>query len=252
MSQTNVVRRFTYAELFPEIDVENAFKACVPVNLPPSTAIAAGTLLGPTSSVGVSAQQQITAPGSSTYTLSGVNPMTGYAWTTSALAFGANDATVALAINAVINGPSGLPSFPALVTVVSLLVTFGGSLANYPVPLMTLATTGSGSPGVANQTTGVFPGTAPVYAGSSGNVVYIARYSVITDTAANITFGSQTGGIENGAIDLSMSVYTRGYFDASKLSILDSNAVTKLGARFISGSLTAGPGSTPAGTIYIP
>lgn len=252
MGSTNIVRTFSYYELFPVMDVETAFKSVVPVNLPPSTAIVAGTLLLGTSYVGVSAQQTITAPGSSTYVLSGVNPQTGYAWSTSDLDFGANDAAVALAINTAINGPSGAVGLPALVTVSSLVVTFGGSLANYPIPLMTIATTGSGSPGVANTTTGVMPGTASVYAGSSGTPIYIARYSVITDTAGNITFGSQTGGIENGAIDLTMPVYTRGYYDASKLTILDSNAVTALKAKFIAGSLTAGPGSTPAGTLYIP
>lgn len=252
MSQTNVVRRFTYDELFPIIDAEFTLKTALPVNFPPSTTIPKGTLLLAPSATGTTAVQTVTAPGSLTYTLSGVNPITGYAWTTASLAFGANDAAVAAAINAVINGPSGSTSSPASVSVASLAITFGGSLAKYPVPLTTIATAGSGSPGVANTTPGVMPGTAAVYAGTSGTPVYIARYAVITDASGNITFGSQAGGIESGAIDLNASTFNRGYFDASLLSILDANAVTKLGARFLSGSLTAGPGSTPAGTLYIP
>jgi hypothetical protein len=256
MAQTAVVRRFSYDELLPLIDLEVAFKSATVVNLPPSSTITKGTLLLPPNFAGTSAVQTITPPGSLTYTLSGVNPLTNFAWTTAALAFGANDATVQAAIDAVINGPgntysSGAGVAPALVTVAALAVTFGGSLANYPVPLMTIATAGSGSPGVANTTPGVMPGTAPVYAGS-GTPAFIMRYSLITDNAGNITFGAQAGGIESGAIDVNANVYTKGTFDASLLVGLDANAVTKRAMTFLRGSLTAGPGSTPAGTIYIP
>lgn len=247
MSQSNPVRRFTFAELFPVMDVETALKAALPVNFPPSTTIAAGTLLLPAVATATSAVQTVTAPGSLTYTLSGVNPLTVVPFTTTALAFGANDAAVQAALNTAIAA-----SGPGSVTVASLAVTFAGALAGIPVPLMTIASAGSGSPAVANTTPGVSSGTATVYPGSSGAVAYISRYSIITDNTGLITDGAQTGVFENGAIDITRSVFTRGFFDASKLSILDANAVTKLGARFITGSLTAGPGSTPAGTIYIP
>jgi hypothetical protein len=258
MSQTNVARRFTYAELLPLENYAFAASGMQPVNLPPSSTIPAGTLLLAPSFTGTSAVQTITAPGSLTYTLTGTNPVTGYVFTTAPIAYNANDAAVAAAINTVINGPGNYPSVPggtagapATVTVSSLAVTFGGSLANYPVPLMTIASAGSGSPAVTNTTTGVTPGTATVYAGTSGTPVYITRYNTITDATGTIFWSSQTGGVTEGEGDVSTVCYTRGLFDASKLSILDSNAVTKLQGKFYSGSLTAGPGSTPAGSFYI-
>lgn len=273
-SQTNPVRRFTFAELIPVSVPGLAECPAFPVNLPPSTTINAGELLLSPAYSGTSAQQTLAITGSptgGTITITGTNPIAGYVWTTAPIANTFTDAAVAAAINDVINGPTGpqqAPFGPASVTVVSGLVTFGGSLANYPVPLMAIGTnalTGGTTPTmtVANTTPGVMQGTASPYLGTSGSPVYISRYSVTTDSAGNITFGSSAGGIENAGLDLSMNCFIKGCFsvggDPTKIPLsisgggpIDSNAITKLSARFLRGSLTAGPGSTPAGVIYIP
>ncbi len=259
-SQTSIQRRFTYQELLPLANPEFAFEMAFPCAFPPSSTINQGTLLLAPVAVGTTAVQTLAITGSptgGTVTIAGTNPITGYAWTTATIPYTFGDAAVAAAINAVINGPSGAIGLPSSVTVASGAVTFAGDLANYPVPLMTLGTnalTGGTTPTmtVTNTTPGVAPGTASPYLGTSGSPVFIARYTIITDASGDVFFGSQASGIENGQIDLSAAVYTRGLFDSTLLSILDTNAITKLGARFLSGGLTAGPGSTPLGALYIP
>jgi hypothetical protein len=260
ISQTLVVRRYTCSELLPVMCPEFSFSSALPFNIPPSTSIAAGTLMLPPTLSAVNDVQTVTvtnSPTGGTVTLTGTNPATGYVWTTAPIAYTFGDSAVASAINAVINGPSNTSSTPAYVTVASGAITYLGQLAGVPVPLVAIGTnalTGGTSPTltITHTTNGARAGQASVYAGSSGSPTVIARYNMVTDANGYVWFANQTGGVYDGSVDVSASFFTRGYFNAAQLSILDSNAVTKLGARFIVGGLTAGPGSTPAGTLYIP
>lgn len=240
MSQTRVVNRFTQQAALAAIHSGHALKMMLPITLPPSVTIAKGNLLVPPSGTGTSAVQTVTAPGSSTYTLSGVNPLTGYAWTTASLAFGANDAAVALAINNVING--GSPGGAASVAVSSLAVTFGGELANLPIPLMTITTTGSGSPGVANTTPGVSPGTWTLYAGSGSPTVWL-EYDVATDNQGNISLGTLSTGGPWGETDPAISCYYAGDFFAADIPNLDSGALTALKGHILNSQSLATAGT---------
>lgn len=240
-----LIRIFTNQKIVPALDIPHAEKAKISINLPPSVAYIAGSTLLLSTGTGTSAVQTVTAPGSLTYTLSGVNPLTGIAFTTASLAFGANDAAVQLALNNAI-GLSG----PGSVTVASLAVTFAGALAKLPIPLMTIATAGSGSPAVANTTPGVTPGTNSAYLGSSGTPALILEYASATDASGNVTLGGTSGGDEHGAARRTVSAYTRGYFNCADLSIngtpgIDANFLTAMKARLIQGTVTAG-------IVYIP
>lgn len=202
----------------------------IPVNLPPGVTYAAGTVLG---QITASANdvQTITAPGSGTYTLSGTNPITGAAFTTAALAFGANDAAVLAALVAAIGqGSSGL-------AVASLAVTFGGAYAGRPVPLMT-ASAGS----VAHTTTGRTAKTYAAYASGSsdGSQVpsVILEYPTTTDSAGNVVPSSAfASGVPYA------TAYMSGFFDLADLVGLDANAVTKMGGAIVSGSISSGKGT---------
>lgn len=246
MSQTAVVNRFTQLPALAAIKPGNAFRHMLPISLPPSVAIARGNLLIPPSGTGTNDVQTITAPGSLTYTLGGVNPLTGATFTTAALAFGANDAAVAAALNLVLNGPNNT-SGPATVTVASLAVTFGGSLASLPVPVMTIASAGSGSPAVAHTTPGVSPGTWTLYAGSGSPTVWL-EYDVATDTQGNITIGTLSTGGPWGEKQSSISCYYSGDFFAADIPNLDATALTALKGRILNSQSLA-----TAGTIvHIP
>lgn len=227
MGQNTVINRFTQLPALAAINPACAFKKMFPVNLAPSVTIARGNLLVPPSGTGTSDVQTITAPGSLTYTLSGVNPLSGIAFTTAALAFGANDAAVAAAINTAL-----APTGPGSVTVASLAVTFGGALANTPVPVMTIASAGSGSPAVAHTTPGVSPGTWTLYAGSGSPTVWL-EYDVATDTQGNITLGTSSGGGPWGEKQASISCYYAGDFFAADIPNIDAAAVTALKARIL-------------------
>lgn len=234
MGQNTVINRFTQLPALAAINPACAFKRMLPVNLPPSVTIARGSLLVPPSGTGSSDVQTITAPGSLTYTLSGVNPLSGAPFTTAALAFGANDAAVAAAINLVIGVGS--------VTVASLAVTFGGALANQPVPLMTIASAGSGSPAVAHTTVGVSPGTWTLYAGSGSPTVW-TEYDVATDTSGDITLGTLPNGGPWGEKQTSISCYYAGDFFASDIPNIDAAAVTALKARLLNSQSLATAGT---------
>ena len=257
MPSTLIYRKFTRQRLVPATIQHNADCFNMPVTLPVGSTYNYGNLLLPPSGTGTSAVQTITAPGSSTYIINGVNPLTGFAWSTAALAFGATDSQVAAAINAVINGPANVNSpgtafGGASVTVTSLAVTFGGTLANTPVPLMTLTTSGSGSPGVANTTPGVAPGTYTLYAGS-GSPRAILEYTTTVDQAGLIGFALQGGGGEHGELDSNTPAYFRGCFFCSDLPNLDANAITTMGGRIINSSASVSTAITTPGTIvYFP
>lgn len=209
------------AKITPMYDSEDA--RVLPINLPPSVTYPAGQLLIQ-ATASVNDVQTITAPGSGTYTITFTNPLTGRSGTTTALAFGANDATVLAALQLVVTATGG-----GTVAVSSLAVTFSGLLAARPIPPMTVS---AGS--VAHTTTGTTAGTATAYAGS-GAPIGILEYACTTDSAGNITqsnfpFSSQP----------STGMFVSGTFSCADITTLDANAVTKMGGLLLSGTVTSG------------
>jgi hypothetical protein len=210
------------ARLLPLYDSEDAIS--VPVNLAPSSTFAAGTVLGQITSA-ANDVQTITAPGSGTYILSGVNPLTGATFSTTALAFGANDAAIQAALVVALGaGP----------TVSSAAVTFAGAYASRPVALMT-TTAGS----VAHTTVGRTAQTMKAYASGSSDgsqvPTGILEHACTTDAQGFVITSSATGQGKPFA-----SMYVKGTFATADLTGLDANAVTKLGGHLIYGTVTAG------------
>jgi len=90
------------------------------------------------------------------------------------------------------------------------------------------------------------PGTYKAYA--SGNAdgsqvpKVILKYACATDASGNITIGTTNAGGMWGETQLNAPAYFAGTFRLADLVGLDANAVTVLGARFITGSIAAGSG----------
>lgn len=210
-------------KLTPLYDSRNA--RVKPVNLPPSVTYPAGQILVQTTA-SVNDVQTITAPGSGTYTLTILNPLTGISGSTTALAFGANDAAVLAAINIVLAATGG-----GTVTVGSLAVTFAGALAARPVPLMT-TTAGS----VAHTTVGTTAGEFTAYLGSSGAPSMILEYPVTTDASGNVT---SSASFPYQSQPFATAFYS-GTFNCADLTGLDANAVTKMGGLIVLGTVASG------------
>src|SRR5436309_1090362 len=98
---------FNANRLDPLYDAEDAIT--LPVNIPPSTTIAKGTVLAALSAVVNEVQTlTITATGG-TYTLTYTDPISGVQVTTAALAYNANAAAIQTALNAAgVLGTSGV------------------------------------------------------------------------------------------------------------------------------------------------
>lgn len=230
MPQTAVQSTYTATKLLPLYQYGEAME--LDVNLAPSLTYPKGQVLGQITSA-ANDVQTITPPGSSTYTLTFTNPLTGTSGTTTALAFNAVDATVQAALQSVVTSTGG-----GTVTVSSLAATFSGALANTDVPLMT-ASAGS----VAHTTIGRSAGTYGKYNDSLSDGTNIAKcilpYDCATDGSGRVTLGGQSGGGIWGETTLWVPAYFSGYFDTSKLTGLDAAGVVDLG-RLIAGSVSSG------------
>lgn len=219
----------------------HALRSLVPICLPPGVSIAKGNLIVPPANAGAADVQTIAfsgTPTGGTFTLSGVNPITGQSFTTAAITYaasGTGDTNIQAAINAIL-APSG-----ATVAVSSLVVTFGGLAATMPVPLMTLGTnglTGGTSPTltIAHTTVGATSGTYSLYTGSGSPTAW-TQYDYSTDSLGNVTYGLGNAGDQQGTRFPYAMAYTQGDFYAAELPNLDSAAVTALKARFKTGAL---------------
>lgn len=197
----------------------------IPVNLPPGVTYPSGQLLVQTTA-SVNDVQTITAPGSGTYILTFVNPLTGLSASTTALAFGANDAAVLAALQIAVTASGG-----GTVAVASLAVTFSGTLAARPIPLMT-TTAGS----VAHTTTGTTAKEYTAYTGS-GSPSCILEYPTTTDASGRTTAGT---GAFFGSTQPYVTAFYSGTFNCADLTGLDANAVTKMGGLLVAGTVTVG------------
>jgi hypothetical protein len=213
----------------------------IPVNLPPNSSFVAGLVVGQ-STVSASDVQTITIGGAPT---GGTFPIT------------ANGQTVTVPYNATTSAVQALlaPIYGSTNVVVagtagtSYVLTFGGALANQPIALVGVATTGltGGTPtaAVAHTTQGQTDGTYAAYSSGGSNGLNVARgfleMACSTDGNGNIYYNSSAAQSFYGISYPTTSIFTGGIFDVTKLVGLDANAVTNLSAHLESGTVT-GPG----------
>jgi hypothetical protein len=221
------------------------------INLIPSTVFAKGTILGRITDTADDVQTMTISgtPTGGTYTITLEFP-SGNSQTTTALAYNANAATIQAALQALSNIGSGNV---AVTGTGPYVATFGGNLADKPVPLMTTtgSFTGGSSPAATfvHTTTGRTAGTYKAYAtgasDGSETAVCILPYAVATDGAGMITLGTAATGGEYGERELYVDAYFSGWFKTSELVGLDAAGLADLNASVKSGTLADG-------IIYIP
>lgn len=248
MAMQNALQNFAAAPLLPKVGKKVVELA---INLAPNSTFAKGTVLGQITSA-ANDVQTVTISGSptgGTFTLSGTNPLTGQAFTTSGIAYNAASSAVQTALtastafgtgNVTVSGSAGGP----------YTVTAAGSLVSMPIPVMTAASsfTGGTSPAtaVAHTTTGRTAATYAAYASGNSDGTQVPKcllkFDCATDAAGNITYGSSAIGGPWGETYISTPAYFSGYFDTSQLTGLDSNAVAaSVGfAKLISGTVSSG------------
>jgi hypothetical protein len=237
--------------IFANDQIESVFGTFLPA-LEMSVALAdgtyaPGTLLGQSTSTAASEVQTVTitgGPTGGTFTLSFVNPWTGATETTAAIARNATAATVQAALLALPSFETGdLVCAGGALPGTAVTVTFGGRYANRPVAMLgaTAAFTGGTTPEIAVTETaaGVVPvGTFGAYA--TGNSDGTGTAKAILKYRCRVVLGGITlQGDQGEALASTPAVFT-GAFDASKLVGLDTDAVTDLGARYLTGSGSSG------------
>lgn len=234
MFQDAPVAVFNARPLLPAFSPRKAER--LPVNLAPSTTFAKGTTLGQITASANDVQTVTVGATGGTYKLKVEYPV-GNIQTTAALAFGASNATIQSALQALSNVGSG----NAVVTGTGpFTVTFQGNLAALPIPVMTVDNTAAtgGTVTVAHTTTGVTANTYRAYASGSSDgsqtPTGVLEYDVVTDAAGQVTYGAQAGGGEWGQTYPDAPMFISGAFLVSELVGFDANAATKLGGHYAS------------------
>lgn len=228
--------RYTGNPLMPAYNPDLARRTAV--NLTPSTTYPKGQLLVQVAAAANDVQTFSISgtPTGGTFTLSGVNPLTGNAWTTAAIAYNAAASAVQTAIRAVFGtGNAGAAVTGGALPGTNTILTLSGVLAGLPMQVMTanIASLTGGTPAfvIAHTTTGAALGTYGLYTGS-GSVIVINMYDCITDAAGRITFGAATGGDRlTGMTQLDAPAYTSGCFYTTDLTGLDANAIASMSGK---------------------
>lgn len=169
--------------LDPLYDFEDAIT--LPISIPPSTTIAKGTVLAQLASVVNEVQTlTITATGG-TYTISYTDPISGVVKTTASLAYNANAAAIAAALNAAgVLGTSGVGVSGTYV------ITFSGTLySGKPQNLLTVDTSllTGGTATIARTTSGAGIGSGVAY---SGAVVAAPSAPTVAGNGSGSSFGA--------------------------------------------------------------
>jgi len=219
--------------LMPAYHPEKARRTAV--NLAPSTTFPRGQLITQVAAAVNDVQTfSITGtPTGGTFTLSGINPLTGKAFTTAAIAYNAAASAVQTALLAVL-GTGGAAVTGGPLPGTNTVVTLGGVQAGLPMPTMTanLAALTGGAPvfAIAHTTTGASLGTYGLYTGT-GTAVLVNMYACITDAAGNITYGGAIGGDRYGLTQKDAPAYTSGCFYTTDLVGLDANAIAVMSGK---------------------
>jgi hypothetical protein len=238
-TRTNSIREVTPV-IHPELAV------AVKVNLGPSQTLVAGTVLGQITGSANDVQTITDVPTitAGTFTISGVNPHTGEAFTTAALAYNAATATVQAELEKVF-GTGNIAVTGGPLPGTDVVLTFQSKLAAMPITLMTISSTGltGGTLSIAKTTTGRSKGTFVAYnetGTDDGHRVAkaILRCDVTTDTLGKCRYGNAVDGWYDTPTD-DAEAYVSGFFDSTKLIGLDANGVTDFG-RFVTGDLSNG------------
>jgi hypothetical protein len=200
---TAPVQRYTNQPLIPVVGSPKPVELAV--NIAPNQTIVKGTVLAQVTA-SASDVQTITMSGSGgTFTISGVNPLTGLSFTTAALAYNIPTTTTATNLQAVLNALFA-PGTNVTVTGTagsSYVITFGSNIATMPVQLMTLGTSllTGGSATIAHTTYGAFAGTYAPYS--------ILAAPTVAPTVAVGTSTSDPPSASNAIL------WTYTYYDAS-------------------------------------
>ena len=248
--QMQSMQDFTSDPLLPLVEL-GPHAVEINVNLAPSTTFTKGTVMGQVGTASTNDVQTITITGTPTggsFTMTGVNPLTGVTFTTAAIAYNAAASAVQTELTKAANYGSGnvtcgggpLPGS-------TVTVTGAGSLKNVPLKLLTTtdSLTGGSTPAssVAHTTTGRTALTWAAYNDGNSDGTQTAKgimkYTCTTDAMGNISYSTSANGGPWGETFLSTPVYIAGYFNCADLTGLDSNGVTDLG-RLVSGTSSAG------------
>jgi hypothetical protein len=240
MPMTAVITTYARNRIIPAYRPDLAVTK--PCNIPPSTTIAAGTIIGQVTSAANDVQTLTGTATGGTLQVTGTNPITGATFTTANIAFNASAATVATAVQTAIGSGVTVTGGGGALGTAPVTLTFTGAAASRPVPLVALgaasALTG-GSVTFAHTTTGRTLLTVKAYASGnsdgSQNPIGIMEQTVTSDAAGNVTVSDLPGQSQPNAM-----YYFGGIFDCSDLTGLDANAVTKLGGALSAGTVTAG------------
>lgn len=239
IAATNI---FAANRLDPLYDFEDAIT--LPFNFVPNSTIPKGTVLGAvTAAVNEVQTLTITASGG-TYTITYTDPISGVQKTTAALAFDANAAAQAAAINAAgVLGTSGV----AVGSTGPWTYTFSGTAyAGKAQPLLVANTallTG-GTASFARTTAGAAAGVLKPYASgnSDGSQVAkaIAQYDMYIDISGNVYLGATSAISQWGDVRKDAPAYVAGTFDTTQLVGVDATALSSGLWRLISGTVAAG------------
>jgi hypothetical protein len=235
------VYQFSQAKLQPYMNPHMAVE--YNVNLSPGTYLQ-GTILGQVTT-SASAVQTLTISNATggTFVINGQWPYNN-TLTSVALAYNASAATIQAALQTMFGS--------ANVTVTGsgpFVITFGGMLANRPIPLMTTTSSLTGSSPtatIANTTAGVTAGQYTTYASGNSDGSQAARVILAigctVDASGLITFSSTSGQVGGwwGERRATAPAYFKGIFQTSQLVGLDANAVTNLGGHLVEGTVTNG------------
>lgn len=248
---------------FSNAKLETAFpcpeQGIRPVPFMPNLNVAAGTVVGQVTTASASEVQTITfstgadAPTGGAFTLSIISADAASTLSTSALAYDISNADLAVAINALLEAAGYTGATAALTdgpAPANVAVTFGGTFADWDMPLMTatnnLTSTGTATVSVVGTSQGVHYGLFGPYdhtlSDGRQTALGIAQYSFTTDEEGRISYSS-TGSSQwgPGMNEYNAPVYFKGRFFVSQLIGIDSYAVSQLG-RLESGTLANNDG----------
>lgn len=203
---------------------------------------AKGTVLDRTTATGGTNEVQTLAitgtPTGGTFTISFTNPWTGAVETTAAIAYNATAAAVQAALIALDAFDSGdLVCTGGALPGTAVVVTFGGRYAARDITALstTDSLTGGTTPAsaVTETTKGVVAaGTYFAYAGATARAILKYACTVVLGKIARLG--------EHGEELQAAPAFFTGDFQTADLVGLDTDAVTDLGARLLTGSVSSG------------
>lgn len=228
---------YTFAHLLPYMWPETARR--VAVNFAPGS-YTAGLAVGERVGTRANEVQTITPSGTwsaGTYTIS----YNGY--TTSALAYNANAATVAAALNALTSIDTVTVTGGPLSSA-ALVVTFTGLQAGLDVAMLTINTSSvTGSTPAAsiaettkgNQGSGVYAAYADANSDGTGVMRGLCEFSFTVDSNGFVLFSDGTPSNSK-----TQTIYVGGTFTTADTSGVDANGLADVNGKIVTGNLTSG------------